>query len=163
MPQYWLDSNVFIEAKDGPYSFDILPDFWVWLVQQAAAGIICSSSMVCAELLEGDDELAAWVRDRRDSGLFVLPDQNVQTRFTEIADYVKGRYDDANSALFLERADPWVIAHAAVDGGMVITHESLVPETSRKAKIPNVCIHFNVKWANTYGMLRELKPRFGLL
>jgi hypothetical protein len=162
MAQYWLDSNVFIEAKDGPYSFDILPDFWVWLEQQAVTGIICSSSTVYEELLAGNDDLAAWVRARKDCGLFILPDQSVQTKFTEIADYVKRRYDDANSALFLERADPWVIAHASCDGGTVITHESHVPENSRKAKIPNVCNQFRVKWANTYGMLRDLKPRFRL-
>ena len=62
MAQYRLDSNVFMEAKDGPYSFDILPDFWVWLEQQASTGIICSSSTVYEELLAGNDDLAAWVR-----------------------------------------------------------------------------------------------------
>lgn len=162
MPRYWLDSNVFIQAKNGPYGFDILPDFWIWLEQQAALGILCSSMKVYDELTEGNDELATWIRERRESGLFVLPDAQVQAKFREIADYVNGHYDNANCGLFLGRADPWVIAHASQDGATVVTHETLVGSNSKKVKIPNVCNHFAVLWVDPYGMLRDLKPKFKL-
>ncbi len=162
MPRYWLDSNVFIQAKNGPYGFDILPDFWIWLEQQAALGILCSSMKVYDELTAGNDELETWVRERKDSGLFVLPDASVQAKFGEIADYVNGHYDNANCGLFLGRADPWVIAHASQDGATVVTHETLVGSNSKKVKIPNVCNHFAVLWVDPYGMLRDLKPKFKL-
>ena len=37
MPEYWLDSNIFIEGKKGPYGFDIAPRFWV-LIDELVAG-----------------------------------------------------------------------------------------------------------------------------
>ena len=81
MSLYCLDANVFIEAKNGPYAFDILPRFWSWLDEMIAAQTIRSSFMVHRELVEGEDELARWARDRRDSGFFVSPSQEVQSVF----------------------------------------------------------------------------------
>ena len=59
MCRYYLDANVFIQAKNGPYGMDIAPSFWKLLDEQSEAGVICGSSMVYKELVAGDDELAA--------------------------------------------------------------------------------------------------------
>ena len=56
----------------------------------------------------------------------------------------------------MNRADPWVIAHAISQGGTVVTLEEKVMDTSQQVKIPNVCSHFKVTCINTYQMLREL-------
>ena len=69
------------------------------------------------------------------------------------------RYPDNQARRrFLDRADPWVIAHAGVDGGTVVTSEVRVPENSGKVKIPNVCdqLQVPVRSINVYQMLREL-------
>jgi hypothetical protein len=73
MLRYCLDSDVFIQAKNGPYGMDIVPAFWDWLDLQFNAGIIYSSTMVYEELVAGGDELAQWARRRINSGFFERP------------------------------------------------------------------------------------------
>lgn len=54
----------------------------------------------------------------------------------------------------MDRADPWIIAHAIDKGGAVVTHEQRNPKASSKVKIPNVCEHFGVRCIDVYQMLR---------
>ena len=157
MPDYWLDSNVFIEGRKGPYGFDIAPRFWSLIDELIADGRISCSVKVYDELLNGQDDLADWTRDRRRVGLFTEPDIPVQEAFREVAAYVEHHYPDNQArSRFLDRADPWIIAHAIAHGGSVVTLESRVPDASQQVKIPNVCEHFHVPYVNTYQMLREL-------
>ena len=157
MPDHWLDSNFFIEGKKGPYGFDIAPRFWAIIDELMGNGRISCPIRVYDELLEGQDDLAAWAQARRTSGLFVEPDIPVQEAFREVIGYVMQRYPDNQARRrFLDRADPWVIAHAIAQGGTVVSLEGRDPDVSRQVKIPNVCDHFNVPCVNTYQMLREL-------
>ena len=161
MPEYWLDSNIFIEGKKGPYGFDIAPRFWVLIDELVAGGRISCPMRVYDELLDGQDDLAAWAQERRESGLFLEPEAAVQETFAQIAGYVQASYPNTNSTQrFLDRADPWVIAHAIVEGSAVVTMEIAVQPNVQKVKIPNVCCHFNVPCVNTYQMLRELGVRW---
>ncbi len=160
MCRYYLDANVFIQAKNGPYGMDIAPSFWKLLNKQSEAGVICSSSMVYKELVAGDDELAAWAKERKRTGLFRDPSEDVQRFFNQIATYVQARYPEHQAQEFLNGADAWVIAHAKAENAVVITHETLVNEYSTKPKIPNICRYFKVDWLNTYQMLRNLGVRF---
>ncbi len=161
MIRYCLDANVFIQAKNGPYAFDIVPAYWQFLENKFVSGEIFSSLMIYDELAEGNDELAAWANKQRDKGCFVKPNESVQNNFQQIADYIVRRYPSPNARSFLGRADPWVIAHAKTENAIVVTHEVLVPDDSTKVKIPNVCKHFQIEYLDTYQMLRGLKARFG--
>ena len=157
MPRYWLDSNVFIEGFKGPYAFDIAPRFWDLIDEMIDGGRLACPVRVYEELQDVQDDLARWVRERRQSGLFVEPGHVVQEEFRAIAAHVMQRYPDNQARRrFLDRADPWVIAHARATGGSVVTLEPTVSRTSQQVKIPNVCDRLNVRWANTYDMLREL-------
>ena len=157
MPDYWLDSNVFIEGKKGPYGFDIAPRFWDLLDELTDNGRISCPTRVCGELLEGQDDLAGWAQERRTSGLFVEPDAQVQDAFRQVVAYVMEQYPDNQARRrFLDRADPWVIAHAIANGGTVVSLEGKDPPASQQVKIPNVCDHFSVPSVNTYQMLRDL-------
>lgn len=42
-------------------------------------------------------------------------------------------------------ADPFVIAKAGVEGGIVVTEEQF---KKNAAKIPNVCKHFGIDWVD---------------
>ena len=160
MPRFWLDTNVFITPKDRYYSFDIAPGFWDFIEQQAAAGEIAAPIQVYDELAgETDDELSEWARNRRAGPLFVQPSASVQSALTQVADYVKSRYEPNQAADFLRGADPWVIAHAIAEGGSVVTLETKVSPSSTKAKIPNVCEHLGAAWTPMFEMLRELGLR----
>ena len=157
MADYWLDSNVFIEGRKGPYGFDIAPRFWSVIDEMVAVGRVSSSSLVYGELLGAEPDLLKWIVIRRQSGLFVIPDIGVQEAYRKVIRYVLDRYNNNQARRrFLEKADPWVIAHASANGGTVVTLEAKAPADSQKVKIPNVCEHFNVPCFTTYQMLRGL-------
>ncbi len=149
-----------MEAKNGPYAFDIHPAFWRWLDGQAEAGSVSSSSIVLSEILKGKDELAEWCRARRTSGLFPAPDRDVQAVYTQIAEVVYDNYTAKYAQHFLAGADGWVIAQAKISGSKVVTFEQRVPPTAHKVKIPNISDRFGVRCVTLYSMLRSLKARF---
>jgi hypothetical protein len=121
---YWLDSNVFIEGVKGPYGFDLAPQFWAILDEMADGGLLACPVMVYDELLDGQDDLAAWAQNHRKSGMFADPDMAAQAQFQAVCTYVIGRYpDNGPRRRFLDRADPWVVSHAIANDGIVVTHE----------------------------------------
>ena len=156
MVNFWLDANAFITPKNGFYSFDIAPGFWQALDQKANERAIASPMEVYEELARGRDELAAWVRARKTSGLFIEADGAVQTAFQAIANYVKETYAPELAADFLRTADPWLVAHARAYGGQVVTYETRDGDGTRKVKIPSVCDYFDVVSVTLYEMLRSL-------
>src|SRR2546429_8670541 len=104
VPIYWLDTNVFIQAKNGPYKFKVFGVFWAFLHEQIEAGTIRCPKMVYQEIVNNEeprDNLANWIKTRRQSGLFVDPNADVQNAMTTVADHVIG-----NSAMALEIA--WI-------------------------------------------------------
>jgi len=159
VPEYWLDANVFIESKNRYYAFDLVPGFWRLLEQKCVEGVIASSTLVYDELEKGADDLAEWAKNQK--ALFVEPDQAVQSRFTDIANYVNSRYPATQARQFLAGADPWLIAHAKTYGDVVVTREDRVPSHSSKAKIPNVCDYFGIGSIDLFEMLRRLRAQFG--
>ena len=157
MADYWLDSNVFIEGRKGPYGFDIAPRFWSLLDELTSNGRVSSPAFVYSELTNAQYDLVAWAHRRRASALFVQPDTVVQIFYRHIVGFVTQYYNNnKSSSNFVAKADPWVIAHAAAKVGTVVTLEVRVPTHSKKVKIPNVCDQYNVRCINTYQMLREL-------
>lgn len=162
MPDYWIDSSVYIQAKNGPYGFDIVPGFWAFLDDMSDAGAVSSTSLVYDELvLDSEDELAEWAKKRRGSPLFIEPDEHVQRAFAGIAQHVVESYEPNQAAQFLRKADAWLIAHAVAHGGKVTTQETRVGATSKKVKIPNVCDAFGIESVSMYLMMRELGAAIG--
>lgn len=160
---YLLDANTYIEAKNSYYSMDFCPAYWSWLDHQFANGIAGSIDMIGRELKEGNDELAEWVKARR--GQFIANDDHAtQTAFVQVIEYVMAQnFNPANRDNFLAKADPWLIAKAMSSGAIVVTHESLVSDTTKKVKVPNICKQFSVQCINTFEFLRQTKAKFGLI
>ena len=161
---HWLDTNVFIQAKNGPYRFKVAPGFWAFLDEQIHAGNIRCPKMVYDELITNEaprDDLALWVKNRRQSGLFVPATRPVQKVMSTVADHVVGKYQQHQAAEFLRGADPWLIAHALYSKGVVVTHESDRKFNAKKVRIPNVCGDLHVSCVDTYEMLERLGAEFG--
>lgn len=158
---YWLDSNVLITAKNGPFRFSFAQAFWDALAEQAIRGRVRASKMVYEEIVKDDreDEVSRWLKQRRLNGLCVTPSRSVQINFRVIADHVHSRYRLHQAAKFLAGADPWVIAHASDDNGAVVTFETY-QANSQRVKIPNVCNDHGVQWMNLYDMIEELGISF---
>jgi len=161
MRPYYLDSNVLIEAKNRAYGFDIARPFWDWLENNLLKKNILLSKLIYDELAEGADELADWIKKFKDTDTVVIPDEDTQEKYREIADYAMETYLIRHVGSFLERADAWVIAHGYAENAIIVTHESLVDNTSKKIKIPNVCKRFNVDCVDLYKMMRDLGFKFG--
>lgn len=160
MPNYCLDANVLIEAKNGPYGFDIVPGFWEWLDRMASQNEICSVRAVYDEIVAGDDVLTSWAKQMRNSGFFIEPNAEVQAELQNIANHVFNNYEPQHAQPFLNSADPWVIAQAKVFQAFVDTREALAGPGTKRVKIPNICFQFGVEYMDTYAMLRREGARF---
>jgi hypothetical protein len=137
--------------------------FWEWMAGRVQDGYIVSPRRVYREVVENEkhqDELARWLRHRRDKGLCIAPSRAVQERVHAIEEHVFTKYMVVEAWDFSKGADPWVIAHAMEDQGIVVTKESDSKSNAQKARIPDVCAHFNVKCVDTLEMLKQLKAKF---
>jgi len=74
--------------------------------------------------------------------------------------YGQSQFSDAAKSEFASVADGWVVAYAAANDLIVVTHEQFAPDARRKIPIPNVCIEFDVEYVNTFEMLRTLGEKF---
>jgi hypothetical protein len=159
--QYLLDTNVFIEAKNRYYAFDICPAFWDWI--DAVAGVkIGSIENVKNELINGKDDLASWIAMRAPNGWFLtVQDTATQKAFSSVANFVAtAGFNSPGVAQFLSGADPWLIAKAMTTGTTVVTHEVFAPQARKRVPIPNVCKQFNVPFVNTFDAMRTMSCKF---
>lgn len=142
---YLLDANVFIQAKNLYYGFDFCPAFWDWLHEGGASGRVFSIDKVADEIDFGADELTDWVK-QRGNGLFRPTDSAVAAEFGKVSKWVTEQgYEPTAVNTFLQVADFYLIAHALAGGHTIVTHE--VPANStKKIKIPNVCVGMGVRF-----------------
>jgi hypothetical protein len=165
---YILDTNVFIEAANRYYAFDIAPPFWDSLLQHADNGLIESIDWVKKELEKGkgkegeEDELAIWADGSFSHAFCSTDEEDVIESYGRIMSWVQSQpqYSDAAKADFAKGADGWLVAYAVAKGRIVVTHEVPKVDIRRKVPIPNVCGPFNVRYVDTFVMLRELGVRF---
>lgn len=164
-PVFILDANVFITASRRYYAFDLVPPFWSALIEHANVGHIVSVDRVRDEISRGNDDLSVWADGDFHHAFQSTNDTEVLARYAEIVAWSQNQnqYNSAAKAEFAraENADPWLVAYAAVHGGIVVTHEVIDPNVRRKIPIPNVCNAYGVECTDTYDMLRSLKIRLG--
>ena len=161
---YLLDANVFIEAKNFYYRFDTFPGFWEWLDTKQSIKLIASIEPICEEILKGNDELADWIKPRKDSGWFLpVDDLETQQNLSQIAAWVMGQpFKESAKPEFLSGGDPWLIAKAKTLGATIVTQETFDAQSRKKVKIPNVCRAFEVPYVNTFDLLRQNSAAFTL-
>lgn len=161
MSLFLIDSNILIEAKNRHYGFDFCPAFWDFLDGEIDKTTIFTIKEVYAELSNANDDLAHWIKDRKDSSFVVtVDDENTQKEFAKIAQYVVSNFSQAEANKFLSVADPWLIAKAKVMEATIVTHEVYAQPNPKKVKIPNICVHFGVNYTNPFDMLRNLNAKF---
>ena len=158
---YLLDSDVFIQAKNLHYGLDFCPAFWDWLIESNATGLVISTEKVGDEIEAGGDELSAWAA-ARGPAFFVKPDAAILPALGTVSTWATGQnYEPAAVNTFLQVADFYLVAHALAHRHTVVTHE-IASASTKKIKIPNVCIVFGVKCVTPFEMLRRERARFVL-
>lgn len=156
---YLLDANVLIQAKNLHYGLDFCPAFWDWLVAGNAAKQVFSIEKVGDEIGAGADLLADWA-SHRGPGFFLKPDSRLLTALPSVSTWATGQsYEPAAVSTFLQVADYYLVAHALAYGYTVVTHE-IASNSTKKIKIPDVCIGLGIKCVTPYEMLRIERARF---
>ena len=72
------------------------------------------------------------------------------------------QFHTAAKSKFAAVADGWLVAYAQAHSAVVVTHETFRSNARSRALIPNVCQQFNVRYLNTFEMLRQLGVQFDL-
>ena len=164
MSRFWLDANVLIEANNRSYPINRAVTFWSRLAEQVELGSIACTRRVYKEVAEHEqhqDAVANWIRVRKDK-LRITPPRDVQKLVGEIGQYLfnNTQYDVAETWAFCRGGDPWVVAHAKIDNGVVVTHESALRPQAKKPRVPDVCRHFEVQCVDVLRMFELLDITF---
>jgi hypothetical protein len=159
---YLLDANVFIEAKNRYYGFDLCPAFWDWLVAENAAGRVFSIGAIADEIRAGNDALSTWAQERGDA-FFLAPDPTMLGALPRLAAWVTAsqRYEPAALNTFFQSGDYYLIGYALAHGHVVVTHE-IASNSLKRIKIPEPCMGLGIKFMTPFSMLRTERARFVL-
>ena len=141
-----LDSNLFIEAKNTYYRFDIAPGFWDWIHAAHANGMVASIPAVRDELQAQNDDLAAWARTLPHT--FWLPETtDTVASMQALAHWAMTTtrpYTAGARAEFLNSADYRLIAAAHAGTHIVVTREQSSPNAKNRIRIPDACVDNHV-------------------
>jgi len=155
MSKYCLDTNIYIEAWNKYYSNDLCPEYWEVLDDLAKKGIIFSPIEVKREIEKVDDGLRAWANQR--PYLFRDIDEPVQLKLRDVMSS-HGRLVDAIKQRSV--ADPWVVAFAMSEKATVVTKEEPAGISSKKIKIPDVCLALKLPWMNDFDFAKKVGIKF---
>ena len=99
---YVLDTNVFIDAANAYYAFDLAPGYWDFLVQLFDSHHAVSIKSVYDELDDAsdDDPLKAWVKQNRQH--FLAPDSRVVSCYQRVSAWAIGNHQQSAVNEFLE-------------------------------------------------------------
>jgi hypothetical protein len=158
---YLLDANVFIQAKNLHYGFDFCPAFWEWLIEKNTSNEVYSIEKVGDEINAGSDELSEWAQSQGPT-FFIKPDAAILPALRNVSTWITGQsYEPSAVNTFLQVADYYLVAHALAHDLTIVTHEK-PSQSTKKIKIPEVCIGLNIKFMSPYEMLRHERARFVL-
>lgn len=132
--KYAVDTSALIDGLERYYPVEAFPGLWQKVDDLIAEGRFFMSDEVWEEATAKDAAVKAWCDGRRDA--VVIPTdaavatevQRVLTNHERLVMNLKNR----------NRADPFVIAVASLQGGVVVTGEG-ADGTENRPKIPYVC------------------------
>ena len=158
---YLLDSNVFIEAKNNHYGFDICPAFWEWLLKANRNGQVVSILEVAEEISKKTDILSEWALGQG-GPIFQHPRKNLETAIFDLTNWVSREdYNPQAYRKFLRSTDYWLIVFSLAHGYTLVTHE-VCSNSLNIVKIPDVCDYFSINCITPFEMLRTEQVRFVL-
>lgn len=155
---YLLDTNVLIDANRDYYPISRVPEFWEWLVDCGVNGQVKIPLEFFEEIKEGNDNLAAWVKqDDVKEALLLDTEVDVST----VSQVIDDGYASDLTDVEVEKIgrDPFLVAHALhhSEKRCVVTTEVSRPSKQRANRhLPDVCKHFGVKSLNTFEFIRAL-------
>ena len=153
---YVLDTNVFIDAANAYYAFDLAPGYWDFLVQLFDSHHAVSIKSVYDEIdsASDDDPLKVWAKLNRKH--FVDLDPHVVGCYQRVMRWAREQnYTASAISEFQSVADSWIVAYALANNWVVVTHEKSAPGSKKRIKIPDACAALGVECLNPFTMLRD--------
>ena len=162
---FLIDSDVLITAKNAYYAFDICPGFWDSLIHHHESGSVHSIDRIRLEVLAGrkEEDLVQWVKHTVPAEFFrSTQNADVIATYQEIMLWVQRnpQFFDTAKAKFATEADGWLVAYGRVYGMEVVTNEQPRPESRNRILLPDVCARFEVRYHDTFAMLKALGARY---
>ena len=159
--QFLLDTNVLITAHHDYYAPDLCPGFWQFLQHCGNTRQLLSIDRVRDEIT-GPAELLEWVNQLPASFFAATVDARVSASFSEMQAWAEDndQFSPEAKEEFARVADGWLAAYARVHNVVLVTNEAFNPDVRKKVPLPIVCHQFNIRWMNTFSMLRRLGARF---
>lgn len=155
---YLLDANVLIRAHEDYYPIERIPQFWTWLANQAANGVVQVPYEIYNEIAVSTGPLHDWLTDKAISKAITLEAKiNPANLNTVLA---KGYASDLDDSEIEEVGqDPFLIgyAFANIDEITVVTKEVSAPSKQRaNRRVPDVCKTFGIRCIDDFQLYREL-------
>jgi hypothetical protein len=148
---YVFDTNSLSELN--AYYPDIFKALWTQLNALVAAEEIISTREVRTELeSSGREHVIKWAK--ANSPMFTTPTA-AETQFVGqifSVPHFRALIGQKAQQRGTPVADPFVIACARINSGTVVSQEKLKPNAS---KIPNVCVHFQIRCIDLEEFMRE--------
>ena len=147
--RYSIHTSAILDGWRRHYPPDVFPPVWAKLDELIASGDLMATEEVFHELEKRDDEVYAWVRERKH--MFAPIDGDIQLRVAQIlGDYPK-LLDTRRGR---SGADPFVIAFALMEGRTVVTGEKPTGSPDRP-NIPDVCSGLGVSAISLLDLFRQ--------
>jgi hypothetical protein len=159
--RYLFDSDVLISSARLHYHPAYCEAFWAWLTAGYHAGVFFSIDKVKGELLDGDeDPLHKWANSDALKGFFQpsLASLPLWKKLSVEANDPVRDFKMAARTKFLnaEKADAWLIAHAAHNKDFtIVTNEASSPFSKREIKLPDASAWLKIPTTTIHPVLHK--------
>ena len=155
---FLLDANVLIDANRDYYSFDVVPEFWSWLIHMGNQDRVKIPLEAYEEIKDGNDNLALWAKEMSAEEALLFPEE---TNIELVQTVIQEGYAPDLSDIEIEKIgrDPFLIAYALNDirNRCLVTTEKSAPGKKRaNRRIPDVCNDLSITSCHTFIFVKKL-------
>ena len=164
---YLIDTNILIYANKVTNPLDIHPTYWAKMKEILERDDVFSIDKVKDEIYYYEDDLFTWCKENIDQN-FWLKTSHALPEYAELQNWVQTRnYNETALIEFadIKNADPFILAYSLNtirknQNITIVTLEVSSPDSKKKVKLPDVCIHFGVRFINNNEFFREISITF---
>lgn len=153
---YLLDANALINAHNGWFALNRVPEFWLWVLHHAEAGTIKMPMETYSEVEAGKDDLAAWMKVAEHKKVLRL----TENTGLEKVQQVLAKYGDdlTEDEIIAIGQDPFLVAAALGHPARVVVTGEVSASGKKRAKrrVPDICNDLGVSWRSPVELIREL-------
>ncbi|RYG55988.1 MAG: DUF4411 family protein, partial [Alphaproteobacteria bacterium] len=129
---YLLDANALINAHNGWFALNRVPEFWLWLLHHAEAGTVKMPAETYGEVEGGTDDLATWMKQAEHKKVIrLIEDANLEKVQLVLAKYGDDLTEDE---LITIGQDPFLVAAALGHPDRIVVTGEVSSPGKKRAK-----------------------------